>query len=285
MPQYVKWMVKVANSIRNQPGKEASPKPTQENSGVNATKISELLPLARKTADDQHLGAFGFLSHALKHAIRTAETDAEKSITPNKFTRIAVIAGIFGSFAGVAAAVTAAALSPWFNWSEYPLSYILSHSMGPLLASGVIGSGVSLSVYSACLYQSLKPRLANKIGAGMLALSGGALAVLGVTEGIAHLIAASTFFLAAPLGLTALGVSMITNKMKPEGFATIGLSVAATAVIVVGRLLNDTIIAPVELAEAGLLGIWLLASSISLSIVSETKRKKMEDASHKKQDN
>ncbi len=275
-------MVEVANSIKNQPGKEASSKQTQENGAANA-RASDLLPLARK-ADVQHHGAFSALRQSLIRAIRTAETDAEKSITPNRFTRIAVIAGIFGSSAGIAAAVTAAALSPWFNWSEYPLSYILSHSMGPLLASGVIGSGVSLAVYSACLYQSLKPRTVNKIGAGMLALSGGALATLGMTEGTVHLIAASTYFLAAPIGLAALGISMIKNKMKPEGFATIGLSTAAAAIIVVGRLLNDTFIAPVELAESGLLGIWLMASSISLSIVSETKRKKMEISSHKNQD-
>lgn len=265
-------MVEVANRVMNRTGKEVHPETSMKNPGT-ANAAPELKRLERDTKHG--------LLESLRSAMRTTEDNAEKSINASKFSNVALVSGIIGSSVGIAAAVTAAALSPWFNWSKYPLSAILSHPMGPLLASGVIGSGIATAIYSAFLYQTLKPRMENRIGAVLLATSGGGLAVLGLTTGTAHLIAASTFFIAAPLGISALGLSMIANKLKPEGIATIGLSTAAAAIIVVGHLVNDTLMAPFEIAEASLIGLWLMASTISISVIAGIKRRRAEERSSK----
>lgn len=210
--------------------------------------------------------------------LSSIEAGAELNITPNNYTKAAVVTGIVGPVLGISSIVAAAELSPWFVWSKDALSDILTHPMAPLMASGVMEAGISTTIYSIGLAKSLPDRSANKIGTGLLAFSGVALSAVGLTSGIDHAVVASTYFFSAPMGLMVLGVSMYEDKPKLGGIITMALSGAATTIMLTGYELTHAFKAPYELSEAVILGGWVAVSSATLAIISKIKKMRAKKA-------
>ena len=231
--------------------------------GIRAAQSSEFSTIKR---DDKR--------NFVQESLFSIEEGAEQNITPNKFTRVAVAAGLIGPIVGIGSILAAAELSPWFSWSKNALSDILKHPMAPLFASGVMEAGISTMVYSICLAKSLTSRAANKIGAGLLAFSGAALSAVGLTSGIEHAVAASIYFFSAPAALMILGVSMYEDKPKLGGVVTMGLSAAAAAIMLTGYEIAHRFTAPFEISEAAILGGWVAVSSAALAIISKVKSRR-----------
>ena len=231
---------------------------------------SEFTALERDCADKKR--------NVFVRALSSIETGAELNITPNNYTKAAVVTGIVGPVLGIGSIVAAVELSPWFIWSKDALSDILSHPMAPLMASGVIEAGISTTIYSIGLAKSLPDRAANKIGTGLLAFSGVALSAVGLTSGIDHAVVASTYFFSAPMGLMVLGISMYEDKPKLGGIITMALSGAATTIMLTGYELTHAFLAPYEFSEAVILGGWVAATSAILAIISKIKKMRAKKA-------
>lgn len=253
-------------------------------SAVQSRGVSEQPAAEHEAAAKDDLFAAkreGRKGNIIQQALFSIEEGAEQNITPNNYTKVAVVTGLTGTTVGMGSIIASAELSPWFSWSNNALSDILKHPMAPLFASGVIEAGAAAMVYSVCLAKSLPSRAANEIGAGLLAIGGAALTAVGLTSGFDHAVAASTYFFSAPAGLMLFGVSMYEDKPKLGGVITMGLSAAATITMLTGYEVLHRFTAAFEISEAAILGGWIAVSSATLAIISKIKARRARKAAVK----
>ncbi len=211
---------------------------------------------------------------SLIELVRKIEEGADQNIKPNKFTKMSIITGAIGPIVGLASVVAAAQLTPGFDWFAYPLSFLLNGPMSALFAAGVVTAGVSGALFAAGLMKSLPNTVKNIAGTSLLMASSAALSVIGLSSGLAHTLADSVFFFAAPAGLVSLGLSMLQNNQKVGGKVTLALAAASTALVITSLAVSNAFIAPYEILAAAAFGAWITGSSMLLSITSKLKSRR-----------
>jgi hypothetical membrane protein len=188
-----------------------------------------------------------------------AATDGRRDVV----TLIGGACGIVGPAIALLMIYVSVSLSPWFSWQANALSDLGVHDVGFLFNSGLIVAGV-LNVFFALGLSRKLPRGSsslNAIGSVVLALGGGALALVGVfteNSGSIHGEAALGYFILVPAAIIIIGIGSI-KKMGRFGTLSVLAGLAALASIFLTP--HEGLAIP-EILEALVLSAWTIGSGL-----------------------
>lgn len=184
------------------------------------------------------------------------------------FIKFAGLCGIIGPVTALSMVFAAIAYSPWFTWEGNALSDLGVHNAAILFNSALVMAGVLNFFFALGVRKSLKSTKLVSIGALLLILGGGSLALVGIftaaeaTRTI-HQAVSLGYFVLSPLALSILGAGMIQLSARTQGMLTILAGTTALAAIFgLWNLWRGIAIA--EIIEAIILATWIVAMGIKL---------------------